>query len=163
VERWIEIHDATGRLVTVIEVLSKANKQDEPSRKLYQNKRHTLMSAGVNLVEIDLVREGGCVFAPEICESAREQGAAYAVCVFRAIKPQERECYFIGLRQPLPVVSIPLRATDADVVLELQPLIDQCHERGRYHRLNYRAELYPPFTPDDTAWVDAVLHEKQLR
>jgi hypothetical protein len=26
-----------------------------------------------------------------------------------------------------------LRPSDADVLLDLQPLVDQCHERGRYH------------------------------
>ena len=83
--------------------------------------------------------------------------------VFLAIEPKEREAYVIGLHQPLPVISIPLRPKDADVALELQPLIDQCHERGRYHRLRYRAELDPPFTPEDAAWVDQILRQHQLR
>ena len=85
------------------------------------------------------------------------------MCVFRVTQPKEREVYPIGLRERLPVLSIPLRPTDADVVLDLQPLIDQCHERGRYHRLNYQAELHPPFSPAEAAWVDSVLREHQLR
>jgi len=36
----------------------------------------------------------------------------------------------------------------------LQLLIDQCHERGRYHRLDYRRDLDPPLAPDDARWVD---------
>jgi hypothetical protein len=163
VERWIEIHDATGRLVTVIELLSPANKEEESARSRYRNKRHTLMSGGVNLVEIDLVRRGCSVFPEEIQTMAEAKSATYVVCVFRAITPREREAYFIGLRERLPALSIPLRPTDPDVVLDLQPLIDQCHERGRYHRLNYRCELTPRFPAADAAWVDALLREHQLR
>lgn len=45
VERWIEIRDDAGRLVTVLELLSPANKQDEPARARYRNRRDTLISA----------------------------------------------------------------------------------------------------------------------
>jgi hypothetical protein len=63
----------------------------------------------------------------------------------------------------LPVVSIPLRPTDADVPLDLQPLIDQCHERGRYYRLEYKAPLDPPLAAEESAWVDQLLHEHGLK
>ena len=52
-----------------------------------------------------------------------------------------------------------MRPSDADVPTDLQPLIDQCHERGRYHLLDYRTELDPPFPPEEAAWVDQVLNE----
>jgi predicted Zn-dependent protease with MMP-like domain len=163
VERWIEIHDEAGRLVTVIELLSPANKIGEPARERYRNRRAILMRGGVNVVEIDLVRQGASAFPDEMRALARAKGAPYGVCVFLAAALQEREAYIIGLRQPLPVISVPLRPTDADVALELQPLIDQCHERGRYHLLRYGAVLDPPLTPDDAAWVDQILRHHQLR
>lgn len=163
VERWIEIHDETGRLVTVIELLSPANKQDERACSRYFNKLETFRSAGANVVEIDLVRKGGFVFPDAATVHLRNKSATYGVCVFRITRPKEREVYVIGLREKLPAVSIPLRPADADVVLDLQPLIDQCHERGRYHRLNYQAELYPPLSADDAAWVDSVLRSHELR
>ncbi|MBE7504612.1 MAG: DUF4058 family protein, partial [Verrucomicrobiales bacterium] len=50
-----------------------------------------------------------------------------------------------------------------DVVLDLQPLIDQCHERGRYHRLDYRLDLQPPLPPEEAVWVDQVLRTQGLR
>ncbi len=71
--------------------------------------------------------------------------------------------YPIRLRDRLPVLRIPLRPGDADVTVDLQPLIDQCHERGRYHLLNYRLALDPPLPPEDAAWVDQVLKEHGLR
>jgi hypothetical protein len=162
IERWIEIHDETGQLVTVIELLSPSNKMDESARERYRNKRGTLISAGVNVVEIDLVREGGSVFPKAAREYMQDQGIPYGVCVFRDTQPKESEFYAIGLRDPLPVISIPLRPTDADIPLELQPLIDQCHERGRYHRLRYRVELDPPLSPADAAWAGEILRQHEL-
>jgi len=162
VERWLEIHDEAGQLVTVIELLSPSNKEDEVARGRYCNKRRTFVSAGVNVVEIDLVRRGRSVFPDEVRELMRKQGAPYAVCVFRASHLGEREAYLVGLRERLPVISIPLRPTDADVPLDLQPLINQCHERGRYHRLRYRAELEPPIATSDAAWVQTILRQHEL-
>ena len=124
VERRIEIQDESGRLVTVIELLSPS-KDDEAARERYRNKRRTLFSGGVNVVEIDLVRKGVSVFPDEVRALARAHAAPYGVCVFCASHLKEREAYIIGLRDHLPVISIPLRPTDAEIALELQPLIDQ--------------------------------------
>jgi hypothetical protein len=90
-------------------------------------------------------------------------GASYGVCVYLASGLRQREAYVFGLRDRLPVLSIPLRPTDADVPLDLQVLVDQCHERGRYHLLRYQAELDPPFGQADSAWVDQILREHKLR
>jgi hypothetical protein len=62
----------------------------------------------------------------------------------------------------LPAIRVPLRPTDADVVADLQPLIDQCHERGRYHLLNYRLDLDPPLSSEEAAWMNGVLREHAL-
>ena len=121
------------------------------------------ISAGVNLVEIDLVRQGTTVFPEGIRRVLREAGAGYGVCVFRAAQPVAYEVYPIRLRDRLPVIRVPLRPTDTDVVLDLQPLINQCHERGRYHLLNYQVELEPPLPPEETAWVDEILRAHALR
>jgi len=47
-------------------------------------------------------------------------------------------------------------------VLDLQPLVDQCHERGRYHLLNYRRFLQQPLAPEDAAWAEGLLRQGQL-
>ena len=95
-------------------------------------------------------------------EQFSARGAPDGVCVFRASHPKEGETYVIGLRDPLPVISIPLRPTDPDIPLELQPLIDRCHQRGRYYRLRYQAELTPPLCPSDRDWVQATLRQQEL-
>jgi hypothetical protein len=162
-ERWIEIHDATGRLITVLEWLSPSNKLESAERDRYRRKRRTFISGGVNLVEIDLVRQGAPVFPGGIRNVLHRAGACYGVCVFRVARPVEHEVYPIRLRDRLPAIRVPLRPTDADVVVDLQALIDQCHERGRYHLLNYRLDLDPPLPPEEAAWVDQVLRGHGLR
>jgi len=163
IERWIEIHDATGRLITVLDVLSPSNKVESAERDRYRRKRRTFISGGVNLVEIDLIRQGAPVFPDGIRNVLRRAGACYGVCVFRAVRPAEHEVYPIRLRDRLPAIRVPLRPSDADVVVDLQALIDQCHERGRYHLLNYRLDLDPPLPPEEAAWVDQVLRGHALR
>jgi len=163
IERWLEIRDTAGRLITVLELLSPTNKLESAERDRYRGKRRAFISGGVNLVEIDLVRQGAPVFPDSIRTVLHQAGAGYGVCVFRAARPVEHEVYPIRLRDRLPAIRVPLRPADADVVVDLQALIDQCHERGRYHLLHYRLDLDPPLPPDEAAWVDQVLREHALR
>jgi len=163
VDRWLEIRDTSGRLITVLELLSPSNKLESAERDQYRRKRQSFISAGVNLVEIDLVRQGATVFPEAIRRVLREAGAGYGVCVFRAAQPVAYEVYPVRLRDRLPVIRVPLRPSDADGVLDLQPLINQCHERGRYHLLNYGLELEPPLLPEEATWVDEILRAHALR
>jgi hypothetical protein len=157
-ERWIEVRDGSGRLITVIELLSSTNKCELEGRDQYQRKRQGFISSGVNVVEIDLVRQGGSVFPKEVRDVLLGGRACYGICVFRASRPAEREVYAIRLQDRLPAIGIPLRASEKDAVLALQPLIDQCHEHGRYHRLDYNcARLDPAPAAEEAAWLDQML------
>jgi hypothetical protein len=151
--RWVEIRDQGGRLITVLELLSPANKVESAERDRYIRKRCLFLEGGANVVEIDLVRQGVWVFPRPVIQALRDARACYGVCVYRAHRPAECELYTVRLRDRLPVIRVPLRTTDADAALGLQPLIDQCHERGRYHLLNYELPLDPPLAPEDAAWA----------
>ena len=113
-------------------------------------------------MEIDLVRQGAWLLPGGIRSVLQQAGASYAVCVFCAARPAEQLVYPIRLRERLPVIRVPLRPSDADLLLDLQPLIDQCHERGRYHLLNYRMALDPPLSPEDATWAEQLLRRQQL-
>ncbi len=67
------------------------------------------------------------------------------------------------LRQPLPAVRIPLRPSDRDVLLHLQPLVDRCFETGRYWKLDHRRDPAPPLSEDDSRWLDDALRQVSLR
>lgn len=163
VERWIEIRTADGSLVTVIEVLSPANKTGA-GREAYRTKQHSYLESQASLVEIDLLRDGSHVLAAPL-ERVREKapGTCYHICVSRSWTPHVREVYSCPLRERLPAFRVPLRQTDPDAVLDLQPLIDRCYDAGRYYLSPHDREPHPPFEGDEAVWVDGQLRGAGLR
>lgn len=159
-DRWIKITDAQGELVTVIEVLSPANKGTD--RADYIERRDTYIRARVNLVEIDLLRDGRHSLAAPLDSIDRPAGTSYLCCVYRAPSTTKLEVYATSLREPLPNLSIPLRRTDKDVVLALQPLVDRCHRMGGYWDADYRNVPAPPLPEEESAWVNERLQAAGL-
>jgi uncharacterized protein DUF4058 len=163
--RHIEIIDRNSgnRLVTTIELPSPANKTNKEGRRAYFQKRAEYFDAWVNIVEIDLTREGKFVlaidrrFLPQNCRTP------YLICVRRVTRPNEAELYPIPLANPLPNIRIPLRPTDRDVVLQLQPLLNDCYRKGRYASIDYSVLLDPPLDLADAAWSDELLRSKGLK
>ncbi len=94
---------------------------------------------------------------PSVCR------APYIICIRRAARPGEAELYPVSLRQPLPNIPVPLRPSDEDAVLQLQPLLDDCYRDGRYDRIDYRAEPVPRLGEADARWADSVLREAGRR
>lgn len=164
-QRHLEIVDPNSghRVVTAIEVLSPANKTTESGRRLYENKQRNYLQGRVNLVEIDLIRASWFILA--IPESAipSDCRTTYLICVRRADKPCRAELYPVALRESLPNIRVPLRPSDADIVLQLQPLVDHCYQSGRYAKIDYRYPPRPPLAEDDQRWADALLRERGLR
>lgn len=160
--RWIEIRDTDGRLITVIEVLSPFNKLGT-GRAVYLQKQQDYIAAGINLVEIDLLRIGRPVFLEETVRRLRSaEGTRYLVAATRAGRPSRLELYYCSLRERLPAVRVPLRVTDLDVPLDLQPLIDRVYRTGRYWQISRRDVPAPPLPTDDATWVQERLHEVGL-
>jgi len=161
-ERWVEIQDLQGRLVSVIEVLSPVNKTEE-GQIHYQRKRRDYLAGRANVVEIDLLRGGRHTVALPKPLLPAHRGACSWVCVSRIVRPDQREVYPMALRQPLPAIRIPLRPSDRDVRLHLQPLVDRCFETGRYWKLDHRRDPEPPLSADDSRWLDEALRQAGLR
>jgi len=57
------------------------------------------------------------------------------------------------LREPLPVIRIPLRRGEMDAFIDLQALVNQVHEVGRYHTLDYSRLPELPLSPKDQKWL----------
>lgn len=164
-ERHLEIVEAGdgGGGVTVIAVLSPANKLGVDGRAAYLRRQREYLEAGMNLVEIDLVRDGDFVFAVPEWRIPSTLRTPYVVCMCRAAARGRVALYPIGLRDALPSIQIPLRPSDHDVVLELQPIVDACYRDGRYHQVDYRVDPVPRFGEEDSQWIDQLLREKGLR
>lgn len=147
----IEIRDSEGRLVTVIEVLSPSNK--ETHRSSYLSKRDALLDSTTHLIEIDFLRGGKRIEADFLPEG-------YVILVARAQpgKPHRGEVYEFGLRDPLPIIPVPLAGDDPDVPLNLPALFRDLYIAARYRlQLDYSRPPAVPLTPEDQAWVDGLL------
>jgi hypothetical protein len=165
-QRSLRIVDTRSgnRIVTAIEIFSPANKIGERGRAAYRQKQEELLQGSVNLVEIDLLREGHHLMAVPTYLLSFSQLAPYRICVIRACRPDQAEVYQASLRQRLPVLRIPLRESDRDVALALQELVEKSYENGGYDGyIDYRVDPQPPLQGDDAVWADALLREKGRR
>jgi hypothetical protein len=55
------------------------------------------------------------------------------------------------------VAKSPRTASDADVPLELQTLIEQVYHHGRYDDIDYTQPPVPPLDAEDAAWAEQLL------
>lgn len=105
-------------------------------------------------MEIDLLRGGEHVLAfSREALSPAEAACPYMICVCRASNRTARAVYPIPLAHRLPAIAIPLRETDADVPLDLQPLLDRAYENGRHWQEDFAQPLSPPLTAEEQTWA----------
>jgi hypothetical protein len=103
------------------------------------------------LVEIDLGRGGERPRPPEI------PACDYYVLVSRAEERPDLDLWPIGLRNPLPVVSIPLAAPDPSVLLDLQAVLHRVYDAADYGKYIYTEAPQPPLPPSDASWAQQFL------
>lgn len=142
-----------AEVVTVVEVLSPANKQGG-GRGFHMNKRGRLLQTeDVNLVEFDLLRAGRRVQLSRPFPSGD-----YHALLSRADRRPKCEVYSWGVRDRLPTIPIPLRTPTPDVNADLGRAFATAYERGRYGRMIPYAVPPPPpsFSQDDADWVASV-------
>jgi hypothetical protein len=143
-------------LVTVIEILSPSNKGGS-GRSEYLAKRDALIDQPVNLVEIDLILSGA-----RMPMSGKTPPDGSVAIVARSERRPNAEVYAWPLRQPLPVMPIPLRQPDPDAALDLAAGFQMTYDRGGYARImRYRHPLPPslPISAEDRAWAERLALE----
>jgi hypothetical protein len=159
VERRVDVFDTPAdRIVTVIKLVSPANKSSEERRTVYRQKNGELLSRGVNLVEIDLIRAGSHVLAVPEQKIPVRLTAQPMICVRRSTRLRA-QLYAASLRSPLPNIGIPLRADDEDVVLQLQPIFNDIYRNGRYDSIDYRRPPNPRLSAEDETWAAGLLRQ----
>jgi hypothetical protein len=146
------------RLITVIEILSLANKLAGEGQRQYRRKQKELAETGVSLVEIDLLRSGQRVLSVLQARVPPRARTTYQACVRRGWLPHRFEVYPMPLHSRLPVLAIPLRQKDADVRLDLQAVLEQAYRKGRYHlTIDYAKPPDPPLSSSDAKWARALI------
>jgi Protein of unknown function (DUF4058) len=155
----IEIRDTANRqLVTAIEVLSPTNRRGD-GRQEYLAKRRRILLSTAHLLEIDLLRQGQRVPMQKPLPST-----PYFIFLSRAEKRPLTEIWPISLKEPLPVVPIPLLPGDADVALDVQQVFTTTYDLLGYDlALDYTQSPELPLPQEDMAWAEVLLRVAGLR
>lgn len=150
----VEIRDTEkNRLVTAIEILSPVNKR-EPGWSIYQKKRQKLNAGGVHLLEIDLLRRGQRAVLDYNLPHTH-----YLFSLWRA-GTSENVIWTNRVQQPLPVLPVPLKSPDPDVLLPLKQALDMIYQRGLYHlSIDYSKNPPPPdFSEEEKKWMRELMN-----
>ena len=161
-EDYVEVRQRQdGRLVTLVEVVSPANKLSAQGRTAYLDRRREARGGGASLVEIDLVLQG----TPTL-DYSRDglPDWAYAVTVTRSTKPEQFEIYTATLQKRLPRFRLPLAADDRDTVLDLHTAFGRAYDQGGFAtRIDYKREPATRLADDDRKWLHDLLRQQKLR
>jgi hypothetical protein len=148
-QHWVEIRDTRNRqLVTVIEVLSPANKAGDGHAE-YLARRQKLLVSNVHLIEIDLLRKGK---RPPMRKRLPE--VPYFVFLARAGNRPLTDVWPIRLDQSLPTIPVPLLPGDVDVDLDLELAFTTIYDQLGYDlAVNYADSPEFPLSSEDAAWA----------
>jgi hypothetical protein len=162
-DRWVQIVDVSNgnRVITVIEILSPWNKLALRLNRHYLRKLEDYARAGVSVVEIDLLRapHRGRMAVTE-ADIPPERRAPYIACVRLGWEPETWRAYPMPFRDPLPAIPIPLRQTDLEILLELQPIIDRIYVAGGHDDIDYTKPPEPALPDADAAWAVELLQQR---
>ena len=151
---YVEIRDRRNReLVTVVELLSPANKQAGPDREQYLAKRLEILNGPVHLVEIDLLRGG----SPMPAEG--RPPCSYSVLVSRTQHRLDAAFWPISLRDRLPIIPVPVRQPDPDARLDLQAVLDRTYDDAGYADYIYAGTPRPRLGKKNAEWARAFIGE----
>jgi Protein of unknown function (DUF4058) len=127
-EGYLEIREiATGRVITVIEVLSPTNKRAGYGRNTYEAKRQKLLASQSHLIEIDLLRYGKPM---ELLNTPTKTD--YRILVSRSEDRPQARLYGFDLGQPIPPIVVPLEPGDSEPILDLQALLNEIYDQAGF-------------------------------
>lgn len=145
------------RIVTVFEILSPSNKTKTGNGIAYRAKRADYLASDVNLVEIDMHREGE---RPPLQHPAPSPSDYYILVCPAATFPQAG-FWPLSVRDPLPNVPIPLDPDCEPVLLDLKACLDRAYDAGRYEgEIDYSQPPNPLLDEPDASWARELLQAK---
>ncbi|MCZ2342119.1 MAG: DUF4058 family protein [Bacteroidales bacterium] len=155
--KYIKIVDQPGnQIVTILEVLSPSNKENDADREAYLYKRGEIMLSGTNLVEIDLLRGGERL---PMGRPTPPQGDYYAL-VSRADRFPKASIWSFTVRDPMPRLPIPLKPQDGQIVLDLRDCLDRAYDDGGYdRRIDYTQPPAIALRSPDALWAHQWINE----
>jgi len=152
-ERYLEIREVkTGKVITVIEILSPKNKKSGEGREAYLRKRRRILKTQTHLIEIDFLRGNPSFLSGEMPSSD------YRILIGRSHDRPSADLYSFSVRHRIPDIPIPLRSGELEPILDLQTLVNQIYQRGRYDlAIDYTHPPQPPLSSVDEIWARSLI------
>lgn len=161
-ESFVEIRQksSSDKLVTLIEMISPANRTHPEGRRRYEQRRQEARADGAHLVELDLVLQGQTCLEADLSALAEQQ---YVCCVTRSARPIKHELYGSLLTKRLPRIRLPMLADERDLVLDVQALVNRVYDRCFDGQIDYQIDPQVPLSDADRQWMDQLLRSEKLR
>ena len=153
-ETFLEVRTTSGGdVVTVVELLSPANKRSGTGRRIYLEKRELVLSTRTSLVELDLLRAGDPM--PTLGAPVRSD---YSILVSRGYRRPKADLIPFSVRDPIPPFPLPLRRGEAELTVDLGRVLHALYDRASYDlRIDYEREPVPALAPEDAEWARGLL------
>jgi len=158
-EGYLEIQEvASAKVITVIEILSPANKRPGEGRRFYEFKRGLVFASGTQLVEIDLLRAH-----QPMPISGNGHPGHYRLLVSRSHRRPKADLYTFDVQEPIPTFPLPLQPGEEEPAVDLNRILHDLYDRAGYDlSIDYRREPAPPFVGEDAQWVAELLQAWRL-
>jgi hypothetical protein len=152
-ETYLEVKEvATGRVVTIVELLSPKNKNKGEGRIAYERKRQQVLASAIHFVEIDLLRRGESFPLGQMA-----MNAPYYVLVAKGDQRPQADLYPFTLRESLPSFPIPLDRDTTEPIVELQRIFDGVYDRAGFDlAIDYQKPPQPRLSDQDADWFAAM-------
>ena len=155
-ETYLEVLNAAGEVVTVIEALSPKKKRPGRGRGLYERQRETIFGSASHFVEIDLLRgwEPPAIYGPD-------EAGDYRILISRSEQRPRAQLYTWNVMEPIPEFSLPLSEED-ELRLSLKPIVDKACDRTDL-LVNYQQPPLPPLRFEESLWLEDFLQAVGMR
>ncbi len=153
-ERYLEIREVkTGKVITAIEILSPKNKRTGEVKEAYLRKRKKVLQTQTHLIEIDLLRINSSFLYHYTPVSD------YHILISRSHERPSADLYNFSVRDRIPDIPIPLRPNEVEPILDLQTILHQIYQRGRYDMaIDYTQLPEPALNKIDQEWVREIIN-----
>jgi hypothetical protein len=148
------------RVMAVVEVLSPGNKEGSYVPK-YREKRQRFLTSRAHFMEIDLLRDGD---NPSRQLFPHLPASSYFIFVARKTAlGRNEEGYPLSLRDPLPIVALPIGPRRPDLPLDLATAFRSAYDLSiRPGSIHYEEEAIPapPLSTADAEWVNQLIRKR---
>jgi hypothetical protein len=153
-ERYLEVREVkTGKAITAIEILSPKNKRTGEGKEAYLRKRRRILQTQTHLIEIDLLRTNSTFLYHHTPVSD------YHILISRSQDRPSADLYNFSVRDRIPDIPIPLRPNEVEPILDLQTILQQIYQRGRYDMaIDYAQQPEPTLNEVDLIWAKELVN-----